>query len=222
MKLLGFDTSTEACSVALLVADQIYERFEIAPRKHAELILPMIDEVLAKASMQLIDLDAIAFGRGPGSFMGVRISAGIAQGLCLGVNCPAIPVSSLQALAQVAYDQHQVQKVVVGWDARMGEIYWGGYEIDSLHIMRNSIPERLSPPQSIPSMPAKTIFVGNAWQVYASQLQTAVLENAAEIYADLYPSATAVVKIAQQLFAEGQKVLAREIIPVYLRDQVVK
>ena len=105
MKILALDTATEACSAALLCGDNVYERHEIAPWRHAELILPMVDAVLALAGVGLNELDAIAFGRGPGAFTGVRIAAGVTQGLALGAGLPVIPISSLAALAQPALDK---------------------------------------------------------------------------------------------------------------------
>ena len=105
MKILALDTATEACSAALLSNDSVYERHEIAPRRHAELILPMVDGVLAEAGLGLKDLDAIAFGRGPGAFTGIRIAAGVTQGLALGADLPVIPLSSLATLAQGVIDK---------------------------------------------------------------------------------------------------------------------
>ncbi len=126
-KILAVDTSTEACSAALLLGEKIDERFEIAPRRHTSLILPMVEDLLNEQSMRLTDLDAIAFGQGPGSFMGLRIAVGVAQGLAFGANLPVVPVSSLQALAQAAYWKTSCKTILAGWDARMQAIYWGAY-----------------------------------------------------------------------------------------------
>lgn len=219
--ILGLDTSTDACSVALWRNSQVIERFQIAPRRHAELILPLVHEVLAEANLTLAEIELIAFGRGPGSFMGVRIATGIAQGLSFGMNCKVIAVSSLQALSQIAFEQHGVREVIAAWDARMDEIYWGGYRVDDHGLMRNFIAENLSPPEKI-VIPEKmkSVAAGNAWKVYADRLN--VLQNFSAIYPDLYPSASAIVRLANQLYAENQAVFSFEAMPTYLRDQVVR
>ncbi len=125
-KILAVDTATENCSVALMVGDDVISRCEYAPREHTTKILPMVDTVLAEGGLKLGQLDALAFGRGPGSFTGVRIGIGIAQGLAFGADLPMLGISTLAAMAQGTYRVHQSEQVLSSIDARMGEIYWGG------------------------------------------------------------------------------------------------
>ena len=160
--ILAIETATEACSAALIISEngnmKVYERFQLAPREHTKLILPMLDEVLAEARIKLRDVDAIAFGRGPGAFTGLRIAAGIAQGLALSVDKPVIPVSTLQALATQALDESNFDEsnldecnkgdatIISALDARMGEIYWGEFKfVDNRMILIGS--ERISRPE---------------------------------------------------------------------------
>lgn len=216
-KILALDTSTEMCSVALQVGDELLARAQLAPQKHAELILPMIDELLAEAHLSLAQLDAIAFGQGPGSFMGLRIGVGVVQGLAYGVDKPVIPVSSLQALAQNAYQSVAATKVVVGVDARMQAIYWGGYELDVEKVMQGVLKDNLSKSNELNIENAETyIAAGNAWKIYADQLSM----NFKSIHADLYPTAKAMLAIAIQKFQRGEIVKAEEAEPYYIRDQV--
>ncbi|MDM8563559.1 tRNA (adenosine(37)-N6)-threonylcarbamoyltransferase complex dimerization subunit type 1 TsaB, partial [Candidatus Marithioploca araucensis] len=136
MKLLAFDASSPACSCALYLDGEITERYEIAPRQHAALILPMADELLTEAGLKPIELEGIAFGRGPGSFTGLRIASGVAQGIAFAADIPVAPISSLATLAQAAYIENGAQKVLAAIDARMSEVYWGMYVIDKQGIMR--------------------------------------------------------------------------------------
>ncbi|HED40783.1 MAG TPA: tRNA (adenosine(37)-N6)-threonylcarbamoyltransferase complex dimerization subunit type 1 TsaB, partial [Chromatiales bacterium] len=136
MKLLAIDTATEACSAALSINGEISERYEIAPRQHATLILPMIDSLLSEAGITLAQMDAIAFGRGPGAFTGVRIGVGVVQGLAFSIERPVVPVSSLAAMAYGAMAKFNATNVLAGIDARMGEVYWGAYQRSSDGGMR--------------------------------------------------------------------------------------
>jgi len=122
--LLALDTATEACSVALLRGGEKTHLAQFAQREHTKHILPMVDEILAQAGITLHQVDALVFGRGPGSFTGVRIGAGIAQGLAFGAALPVIPVSNLAAMAQAAYVQYQAENVLTAIDARMNEVYF--------------------------------------------------------------------------------------------------
>ncbi len=127
MRLLALDTSTEACSVALLLDDVLRLRFELTERSHADLVLPMVDELLAEAGVALADLDGLAFGRGPGAFTGLRIATGVVQGLALGAELPVAAISSLAAVAEQV-PAAAGETILVCNDARMGEVYWGVYQ----------------------------------------------------------------------------------------------
>ncbi len=129
MKLLALETATEACSAAVWVDGAVLERYEIAPRRHAVLILPMVEAVLAEAGLTMNQLDAIAVGRGPGAFTGVRIAIGIAQGLAFAGDLPVVPVSTLAALALGAAREMGQTRIATALDARMGEIYWGTWAV---------------------------------------------------------------------------------------------
>ncbi|HVS78551.1 MAG TPA: tRNA (adenosine(37)-N6)-threonylcarbamoyltransferase complex dimerization subunit type 1 TsaB, partial [Steroidobacteraceae bacterium] len=169
MRLLALDTATENCSAALLVEGRLLTREAELARGHAEHILPMIDELLGEAGLSLRDLDALAFGRGPGSFTGVRLAASLAQGLAFGAGLGVVPVSDLRALAQRALDEDEsVARVIVCNDARMQEIYWAGFERgrDGLAVARG--PERVGPQASVrlpPEWPAAA-GVGRGFAVY--------------------------------------------------------
>src|SRR5690606_41346453 len=127
--LLALDTATEACSVALLHEGRVLSRYEVAPRLHAQRLLPMVQEVLDEAGIAIAALDAIAFGRGPGAFTGVRIAIGVVQGLAFALDRPVLPVSNLAVLAQRAHRESGASQVAAAIDARMDEIYWGCFAL---------------------------------------------------------------------------------------------
>lgn len=216
MKLLALETATEACSVALLYQQEILEQFEIAPRQHSELLLPMVDRLLAEAGLRLCDLDAIALGYGPGSFMGVRLAVASAQGLAMGANLPVVPVSTLQAMAQRAWQHWQAPHVAPAWDARMGEMYWGGYQ-EQGGIMLPLIDDHLSAPPVV-SLPLDINWrlVGNAWMSYRENLPSQ-WQQEADL---LHPSAAAVASLAQHYYLLGQMLPPDQVEPKYLRQRV--
>lgn len=223
MKILGFDTSTPACSAALLVDDQIYAHFQIAPRRHAELILGFVRNLLDEAQLELRDLDAIAFGAGPGSFMGNRIATGVAQGLAFGVDKPLVAVSTLQSLAQTAYLQQDYRQVLAGWDARMHAIYLGYFVLDEHGIMRAVDEEKLLAPDDLSlRQQGNWVAVGNAWQEYATHLPAGFVEQVQISETELYPRAHALVQIARDKFARDELLQPENAEPVYLRDTVVR
>ena len=222
MKLLAIDTSTEACSAALLVSDEIIERYEVAPRMHAELILPMVDSLMSEAGLAFSQLDALAFGRGPGSFTGLRIAAGVTQGIAFGADLPVVPVSSLAALAQRAYAELGIDKVMSGFDARMQEVYWSMYRPDADGLVRIVGEEVVCKPDQVP-LPDDSGWsgIGSAWRVYGDELQQRLQYRVDNWYGDHYPHAQDIAALGKDLYRQDKAVSAEHAVPVYLRDKVV-
>ncbi len=222
MKLLAIDTSTEACSCALYLDGEIQDRSVIAPRQHAALILPMADELLQEADLKPNQLDGLAFIRGPGSFTGLRITCGVAQGIAFAADLPVAPISSLATLAQSAHAEFGVEKVLAAIDARMREVYWGRYMIDKQGIMRSDDEEIVCAPDQI-SVPTAGGWhgVGSGWRTYGAQLSTKLGDVVQGYEGERYPQSRAMMPLALAVFQEGQAVSAEEILPVYLRNNVV-
>jgi tRNA threonylcarbamoyladenosine biosynthesis protein TsaB len=219
MKLLALETSTEACSAALAVDGAVSERFEIAPRKHAELILPMVDGLLKDAGLRLADLDALAFGRGPGAFTGVRIAAGVIQGLAFGADRPVIPVSTLAALAQGA--AAEANAIAAAIDARMGEVYWGTFTVGGDGLVAAAGEERVCKADSVEVPNATDWFgVGTGWMTYGEILSGKLGSRLRGSAGDRFPSAQAVLKLATRELEAGRTVTAAEALPVYLRHPI--
>ena len=212
MKILAFDTSTEACTVALWRDGEVLERFE-RRSQHSEHLLAMVDSLLAEAGILLAQLDAIAFGRGPGSFTGLRIGAGVAQGLAFAANLPVVPVSSLTALAQGV----DGNKVLAALDARMGQVYWGAYRRDAAGLMEPVQNEGVMNPAVAP-FPAAGPWVGAGpgWDVYTTALTERVGAALGRHAAGVLPRARHVAALA----ISGPRLRPEEAIPVYLRDDV--
>lgn len=219
MKILGLDTSTEACSVALYINGEIKERHKVAPREHGALVLPMMDELLSEAELKPTQLDALAFGRGPGAFVGVRIAAGVAQGIAFAADLPVVPVSSLAALAQSVGNEC----VFAAIDARMGEVYWAAYRKNSNGIVELVGEETVCPPEWVPSAPATCSWygAGTGWGTYGDVLEKRV-GGVSGYKSDCYPRAKDTVQIAHQAFVQGDYVDAENALPVYLRNSVAK
>jgi len=218
MNILAFDTSTEACSAALSFNGEMRERYEIAPRQHAQLILGMMDGLLAEAGMTLTQLDALAFGRGPGSFIGVRIATGVVQGIAFAQDLPVVPVSSLAALAQ-GVDQPRVLAAI---DARMSEVYWAAYERDDAGIMQLRGEELLTPAERVQLPDPQGWFgAGTGWHDKGPQLAR-YLPQVTGYSADVFPHAGSVARLGEAGFHRGLVLSAEQAQPVYLRDQVAK
>lgn len=223
MKLLAIETASDACSCALLVDEKPIERHQIAPRRHAELVLSMVEELLAEAGLELAALDALAFGRGPGSFTGVRIAAGVTQGLAFGADLPVVPVSSLQALAQGAWREGGNGRVLAAFDARMGEVYWGVYEIDANGLMTANIDDLLSAPEAVPLPDGPGwLGAGEGWSAYAGALTTRIGDKLSGTDPDRLARAVDVATLARAVHARGESVSAAQALPVYVRNKVAQ
>lgn len=221
MIILAIDTSTDACSVALGLPDRTLERFEVAPRRHAELLLPMIDELLLEASLAKRDIDAIAFGRGPGAFTGVRLAASVAQGLAFGLSRPVLPVSSLAALAQAEVVAAQGRPIAAMMDARMGELYLGLFRSDAEGLVSAVDEERVLPPERVRLPGSQTWWVvGSGWAAYRDTLTLQLGERVEVQPQPRYPSAAALLPLARRELASGRWHAPAEAQPLYLRDKV--
>ncbi|WP_050937801.1 tRNA (adenosine(37)-N6)-threonylcarbamoyltransferase complex dimerization subunit type 1 TsaB [Vibrio harveyi] len=221
-KILAIDTATENCSVALLVNDRVISRSEVAPRDHTKKVLPMVDEVLKEAGLTLQDLDALAFGRGPGSFTGVRIGIGIAQGLAFGADLPMIGVSTLAAMAQASYRLHGATDAAVAIDARMGEVYWARYTRQENGEWAGVDAECVIPPARLAEEAQaddKTwTKAGTGWDAYQEELVKLPFNvTSGDV---LYPDSQDIVILAEQELKKGNTVPVEESSPVYLRDNV--
>jgi len=220
MRLLAIDTSTEACSAALLLGEEVLLRIEMTERSHAELILPMVDALLAEAGLSLGDLDGLAFGRGPGAFTGLRIAAGVIQGLALGSGLPVVGISSLAAVAgQVP--SAPGEEILICNDARMKEIYWGLYRRTD-HGLDCLGEERVSAPEALEFDPAAVRHAaGNAIDRYDG-LRPRLEAASLRIHDSLYPRADAVARLASIEFRAGRTGGPADALPVYLRDSVAR
>ena len=222
MKLLAIETATESCSAALLSDSELFSLNEIAPRRHNEIILSMCEQVLAQGQVSLSQLDAIAFGRGPGSFTGVRLAASVTQGIAIGQDLPVVPVSSLAAMAQAAFEAKKVDNVLSCIDARMQEIYFGLYKLNDAQIMELIGDEKVIPPNAINiSVEEKCYGVGSGWKPYADILHES-LGKKLSFDENAFPLAEFVAKLAKVYFEQGKTVSAVEALPVYLRDNVAQ
>ena len=216
--LLALDTATEACSVALLHNGQVFSRYAVIPRLHAQRILPMISEVLAEAGISKTAVTAIAFGRGPGAFTGLRIAVGVVQGLAFALQIPVLPVSNLAAIAQRACREHGAKQVAVAIDARMDEVYWGCYSLIDGEV-RLQGNEAVLPPERAElarTAQGEWFAAGTGWQAYAERITVPVYASDAQ----LLPHAEDILTLAQGMWQRGEAISAQDAQPIYLRDQV--
>ena len=219
MKILAIETSTEACSAALGIDNSCIYRHQIAPRKHTELILPMIDSLLNEANIKLNSLDAIAFGRGPGAFTGVRIAISVTQGLAYPYDIPVIPISTLATLAPQFSDKYDC--IAASFDARMKEIYWGLYRKNKLNIMEAIKKEKVCLPNNISTPSSGEWFgVGSGWKLYSDEIKSKFKCKIIDFDDNAYPHAKDIIKIAIPLYLDGKVMSAELVSPVYLRDKV--
>lgn len=216
--ILAFDTTSEACSVALRSASEIIFEQRCESRAHARILLPMIDTVLARANLSLRNLDAIAFAQGPGSFTGVRLAASVAQGLAFGAELPVVAVSSLATLAQACANKAADQLIVPVIDARMGEIYAGFYVVQQTLVVAQHADALLQPQALAEALakkfPDRALYaVGDGWSLLERDGLHIDYHNA-----DALTSADNLLVLAEQAWKEGRALPAEQALPVYLRD----
>ena len=220
MKLLAIETATEACSVALHVDGQVLERFEIAPRRHAELTLPWAEQLLAEAGITRAQLDGIALSRGPGAFTGVRLAIAIAQGIALALDRPLLPVSTLQTLALRA--PADAERVLACIDARMGEVYAARHVRNAEGVLELEGTEVVIAPDAVqlPQDGSQWAGVGTGFAAVDGALARRLQERLSSLDAQALPHAADVLKIAVPAFARGEGISPERVQPAYLRDNV--
>ena len=223
--ILALDTSTEACSCALSINGEILERYALIPRQHAGSLLPMIDELLQQSGLKLKALDAVAFGRGPGSFTGLRIAAGVTQGIAFAADLPVIPVSTLAAMALDVHEKYGCTHILSCLDARIDEVYWAQCRVQG-GAVDLGLGEHLCKPEAM----ARHTSAGDAdWArmtaagsglVYLDRFPQGMRESIVAQYPDVLPRAAQIAVLAAQQYALRQYVPAEQAAPVYLRDKV--
>jgi tRNA threonylcarbamoyladenosine biosynthesis protein TsaB len=221
MKILAIDTSADACSAALLIGDEIEQCLERQPRRHGELVLAMMERLLAAAGIGLAQLDALAFGRGPGSFTGVRIAASVVQGVAFAADLPVVPVSTLTAMAQGHFRSFGMSRIIPALDARMGELYWGPCRLGEGDIMRSAGAEEVASAEMV-WLPEGDGWsgIGSGWAAYGDLLRARMRSRLLSVITDTICESHDVAVLAVTELAEGRYVSAEQALPVYLRNRV--
>ena len=222
MNLLALDTSTEYLSLALLKGAETFTFNINAGQTHSQIILPQIKALLNSADLQLKDLHGIAFGAGPGSFTGVRIAAGVSQGLGFGINLPVVSTCTLLALAEAANEKilRDTSKVIACLDARMGEVYHAAYALieNEWHTV---IEPGLYKPEAVPAIAGDGwVGAGSGWRIYSEKLSAIYNNQLLTVEPTLLPTASAILKLALPIFESGNAKPAVEAMPIYIRNRV--
>lgn len=220
--ILAIDTSTQACSCALNINGVIHENFDLIPRQHAQKLLPMIEALLKAHSLTFTDLDAVAYGQGPGSFTGLRIAAGVVQGIAFGADLPVIPVSTLASLALQLRDEIDTGLILSTLDARIDEVYWGFFRLDGQELTAVGEEGLCKPeflPVPIPGNPALLNAAGSGL-AFLKRMPAPYQDVIASVHKDLHPRAGVMAELAQAMLRDGRIQSAEEVNPVYLRDKV--
>ncbi len=222
MNILAIETATEYCSVALQAGTEVLGRHQHAPREHGRLLLPWVEQLLAQAGLALNQLDAIAYGRGPGSFTSLRLGIGVVQGLAFGADIGVYGVSSLAALAQSWAAAQPGQSLLVATDARMQEVFTGGFQVaDDGLVIADSEESVCSPGEII--LPTGPCFgLGNGFAAYEDALVNRLGETLAGMDADCWPDARSVIALAGDAVGRGQLDSPEQALPRYIRNQVAK
>ncbi len=225
MKLLALDTSSVACTVALQQDDKIIERHEEQPREHTRLLVPMIRSLLEEAQTEVRDLDAVVLGNGPGSFIGMRIAASVAQGLAFASGIRIIPISSLAAVAAQVFAEHDATEVAVTQDAHMSEVYLGIFARDDSGFTKPMIAERLHAQAEIKELRHSTggrrFAAGSGWSRYSALLEHN-RDRIDQVVDILYPRARYLLNLGAKALEAGESIIPAEVVPAYLRQKVAQ
>lgn len=217
--IIAIDTSSEYCSVALWQNRAIQQKCILAERAHAQIILPMLDELLNENKMRLDDIEYLAFGAGPGSFTGVRIASALLQGLGLGLNLPIVPISTLAAIAQQAYREFGAKQCMSALDARMGEIYLGYYQYHDAGVMQLVQAEQvINPAQIIFPEAGQWFGVGPGFEAYDEIISQQATKFLVGMHKGCYPQAKYIAELAASSLKDNKYVSVDNLEPIYLRD----
>jgi tRNA threonylcarbamoyladenosine biosynthesis protein TsaB len=221
MKILAIECSTEQLSVAVYASGTLSQRIDDGGTRHGDRLLRLIDAVLEDAGVAKLDLTAVAFGCGPGAFTGVRMAVAAAQGIAYGLEIPALPVSSLAALAQEAFDRDAATPILALADARMGEVYAGYFNVDDAGLVVPAGAEQLAAPESL-ELPGDDVWcaVGPGFRVYRAQLERRYGYRLDAFRHSAMPHAGAIARLGARALRAGLGVPAHQALPVYLRDRV--
>ena len=225
MKLLALDTSSVACTVALQQGDRIIERHEEQPREHTRLLVPMIRSLLEEAQTEIGELDAIVLGNGPGSFIGMRIAASVAQGLAFASGINIVAVSSLAAVAAQVLAEHDATEVAVTQDAHMNEVYLGIYARDNKGCRKHLIAERIHAQAAIAELSHSTdgrrFAAGSGWSRYPALLEHN-RDRIDQVVDILHPRARYLLKLGAEALEDGKSINPADVLPAYLRQKVAQ
>jgi len=217
IKILAIESATDSCSVALRIGKNTKQSISMQPRSHSELILPMVDELMSEAGLEIKQLDAIAFGCGPGSFTGLRIATGMVQGLAFGSNVPVVAVSSLAVLAQTAYRLYGIKNLISSFDARMNEIYWAVYCQNEQGLMELQGQEKICLPEDVVLEIDNVKFGTGSGGIYLEVFQKKYPQIKDWIL-ECVPEAIDLLDLAVAEYQKGNRLSPEEALPVYLRE----
>ena len=224
MKLLALDTSTIACSTALAFDDEVFERHEVRPKEHTRLLVPMLRQLLDEARLRFADLDAVVLGNGPGSFIGLRIGASVAQGICYAAGLKLVPVSSLAAVAAEAFQSSSAERVLVAQDAHMHEVYLGAYRRgdDGLPLAEgDAVLQPVAAAEGLPFIEAEQAWyaAGDGWRHYPALL-AANEQRLAGVVDVPWPRARYLLALGRRACEAGAAIDPAALVPAYVRERV--
>ena len=221
MNLLALDTSSNACSVALQVGDQVFEQHVIQANQHTRILIPMIRNLLSDADIDLQSMDALVLGNGPGSFIGMRIGASVAQGLAFGSKQKIVPVSSMAAVAAEVMDLYSSTEVIVAQDARMNEVYLGIYRVNGDGLPAVDAAEILQPTKLDENSSSERVAAGQGWQRYPAllRLNQSAISRVVDVH---YPKARYLLGLGAKGWQCGDAIEPENLVPAYIRTKVAE